>query len=151
MDNTRLFLVIALSFVSLMLWDAWQRDYHSAEPAPSEVGAPSPSEAPDITLPAATEAPKPSTTSLAFEPSAESLDVVSVTTDLLDIDINLTGGGITRAELSRYPIELDHPDKSFALFAQTDARSLFIKVASRAPLTHQIIAPATPQMLPLTA
>ena len=57
MDNQRLFLFIALSFIALMLWEAWQRDYHTPAPAPvasSETAAPAATGrkvAPSITVP----------------------------------------------------------------------------------------------------
>ncbi len=129
MDNTRLFLVIALSFVSLMLWEAWQRDYRISQPAPPRSDAPQPNitetpmvETPALeTLPSAAE-PTPSTASLAYEPAVAATDTVSVKTDLLEVDINLLGGGITRAALVKYPIEIDQPENLFTLLAQTEER-----------------------------
>ena len=56
---------------------------------------------------------------MGLEPTADAIDKVSVTTDLLEVDINLLGGGIVRAALSRYPIALAEPDDHFALLDQT--------------------------------
>lgn len=150
MDNTRLFLIIALSFVSLMLWDAWQRDYHTAPTPVSGSQSPAMNEAPDMDAPdmeappiettSPLETPAPSTASLAFEPAGEALEQVTVQTDLLHIDINLLGGGVTRAALLDYPIELAEPDKHFALLAQTSKRFFIqqggIKSSGEAP-THR--------------
>jgi YidC/Oxa1 family membrane protein insertase len=47
MDNQRLFLFIALSFIALMLWEAWQRDYGTPPPAATvETATPGPEGAP---------------------------------------------------------------------------------------------------------
>ena len=73
------------------------------------------------TLPSAAE-PTPSTASLAYEPAVAATDTVSVKTDLLEVDINLLGGGITRAALVKYPIEIDQPENLFTLLAQTEER-----------------------------
>lgn len=123
MDNTRLFLVIALSFVSLMLWDAWQRDYTQApisEPRINE--APSIDESPKTQSMAPTTAATPSAASLVFEPPGEAIDTVSVKTDVLEVDINLLGGGITHAALVQYPIDFDQPEGYFSLLDRTQDR-----------------------------
>jgi len=128
MDNVRLFLVIALSFVSLMLWDAWQRDYQAPHdialtdnPQPA-VGGEIDGEMPQIGIDAPVIASKPSAISMAIEPTADKIEKVSVVTDLFEIDINLLGGGIVHAALSRYPIELAQPENHFALLDQTPER-----------------------------
>jgi YidC/Oxa1 family membrane protein insertase len=101
MDNNRLFLVIALSFTAFMLWDAWQRDYHT--PQLIEVDR-SGFEEPTIGLDIDdTQVVIPSTASLAFESTSTSSKTISVVTDLLDVDINLVGGGITRGSLLATP------------------------------------------------
>ena len=41
MDNQRLFLFVALSFVVLLIWQAWMEDYG---PAPQEVATPAATE-----------------------------------------------------------------------------------------------------------
>ncbi len=133
MDNTRLFLFIALSFVSLMLWDAWQRDYHTpAEATVSNNEIAPPSDAPAINMqapeaPAETEPNVPTPQRpLTYEPiAAPTGDVITIHSDVLEITINLLGGGISRASLPRYPIELDQPDVHFALLDHIPGR-LFI-------------------------
>lgn len=130
MDNTRLFLFIALSFVALMLWDAWQRDYHAptADVAQTTEAAQA-SDTPtiDITSPGAAtpNVPTPQRP-LTYEPIAStSGDVVTVHNDVLELSINLLGGGISRASLPRYPVELNEPDNHFALLDHIPGR-LFI-------------------------
>lgn len=130
MDNTRLFLFIALSFVSLMLWDAWQRDYHTPAEATVETNeiAP-PSDTPQIDMDVPAEAPTNVPTPqrpLTYEPvAAPTGDVITVHNDVLEITINLLGGGISRASLPRYPVDLDQPDIHFALLDHVPGR-LFI-------------------------
>ena len=124
MDNMRLFLVIALAFTGLMLWEAWQNDYNSPQGFQSPSTAnPSPADTPDIISPQQQQqAPQPSTTSLAFEAADGPLAKVSVTTDLLDVQINLLGGGIAHAALRSYPIALENLDAPFAFLDQSQER-----------------------------
>jgi YidC/Oxa1 family membrane protein insertase len=120
MENTRLFLVIALSFISLMLWDAWQRDYHA--PPTTESPQATITEAPDIEMQAPVSVEKPVESPLSFASAAAPIDKISVTTDLFEIDVNLLGGGIVKAALREYPIDVEDPDRPFLLLAQTADR-----------------------------
>lgn len=112
MDNQRLFLFIALSFIGLMLWEAWQRDYSTPPPAPaasSETAAPAaagptpadlPAAAPSAVAPAAAEA----------DASLTSSARVRVVTDVLDVAIDTRGGDLRQADLLRYPKDSTAPD-----------------------------------------
>lgn len=135
MDNTRLFLFIALSFIGLMLWDAWQRDYHtpatvetaddltvnrSTDTAPPVAAAPSNADFTD----------KPSVqdpTNLNIAPINNDQDAgtVNVETDVLRVKIDLRGGGISYAALKAYPKESDAPDVPFELLDNNQER-LFV-------------------------
>ena len=133
MDNTRLFLVVALSFIAVMLWDAWQRDY-GAEPPPRNIAAPT---APTIDAPIAeandvpsidTDAPPPiqaPSEALGVAVEASPSDTVSVRTDVFELRINTLGGGIVFATLPKYPVSRDTPDDYFELLGQNSER-LFI-------------------------
>ncbi len=138
MDNTRLLLIIALSFVSLMLWDAWQSD--SQSPVSGRPPAPLSSEAPAIDVQVPVLASKPSLGSLTVEPAAAAANKISISTDVFEIDIDLLGGGIVTAALRRYPIELDEPQNYFSLLAQNPERLFFhqggLKGSLEAP-THR--------------
>jgi len=138
MDNTRLLLIIALSFVSLMLWDAWQSD--SQSPISGRPPAPLSSEAPAIDVQVPVLASKPSLGSLTVEPAAAAANKISISTDVFEIDIDLLGGGIVTAALRRYPIELDEPQNYFSLLAQNPERLFFhqggLKGSLEAP-THR--------------
>jgi YidC/Oxa1 family membrane protein insertase len=140
MDNIRLFLVIALSLTAMMLWEAWQRDYNVINPEqqaltnnPANV-----TDSPSITQSADPARPSlPSPTSLAIEPSADSLKTVSVSTDFYDIKINLLGGGISQASLKNYPVTVKAPEDHFALLDQSESRFFIhqggIKGSSESP------------------
>jgi len=102
-EQLRNLLVIALCVVGFLLWQAWQKDYgpQPAPPAPVAAvtadGKPVPVVEEDVPslpnvsddLPAA--APDGPTATVA-----PAYDKVRVRTDLLDVDINLSGGGIRR-------------------------------------------------------
>ena len=106
-EQLRNLLVIALCVVGFLLWQAWQKDY-GAQPSPpapavavTEDGTPTPVLEEDVPalpnisgdVPAA--APDGPTATEAR--AAPAYDKVRVRTDLLDVDINLRGGGIRRA------------------------------------------------------
>ncbi|MFT4580622.1 MAG: YidC/Oxa1 family membrane protein insertase [Gammaproteobacteria bacterium] len=125
MDNIRLFLVIALSLTAMMLWEAWQRDYNTVNTEQQTLlnDPVSFNETPQIDAGEQSAQPSvPSPTSLSFEPSGDSLNTISVSTDFYDIKINLLGGGIAQASLKNYPIEVDQPENHFALLDQTETR-----------------------------
>ena len=123
MDNTRLFLLIALSFVSLMLWDAWQSD-NAIAPQPAQSNdAPSPViDTPTIATDSPVSIPTPSAASLVVESATGEFQKVSVTTDVFEVDINLLGGGIAQAGLLQYPVDLSQPNDPFKLLARNTER-----------------------------
>jgi YidC/Oxa1 family membrane protein insertase len=123
MDNPRLFLFIALSFVFLLMWEAWQRDYGTPMPVESpvsEAAAPAPA---DGSLPAEDLPIAGETGPVADQAAKLSLDEallkrgerVRVITDVLDIEIDTVGGDLRRAVLLKYPIKASDPDTSFEL------------------------------------
>ena len=139
MDNTRLFLFIALSFIGLMLWDAWQRDYNMPPPQASNNAAATvnssssngeiDSAAPPLAPTSAANAKPvqdPTNINLASVLDKESAsDFVTVETDLYRLKIDLQGGGISHAALTQYPLESSNPDVPFVLLDNSDER-LFI-------------------------
>ena len=144
MDNTRLFLFIALSFIGLMLWDAWQRDYANPQPEPqpneqssvpkASDGAPSNDDSIDAPTiepvaeqqAAATNVQDPTNLNVASSFDAVGTEkFITVSTDLYELHINLQGGGINYAALKQYPRESDKPDIPFEFLDNSQAR-LFI-------------------------
>ncbi|NCF26206.1 MAG: membrane protein insertase YidC [Gammaproteobacteria bacterium] len=122
MDQLRNLLLIALCVVGFLLWQAWQKDYgpKPVQPAPTaavtEDGQPAPVVEEDVpALPNISDdvpAAAPDGPSVTAAPD---YDKVRVRTDLLDVDINLRGGGIRRLALLDYPVSLENKDEPFQL------------------------------------
>lgn len=106
MDNQRLFLFIALSFIALMLWESWQRDYHTPAPTPTEASAPVTAPAQDLPVAVPSQAAQPTETEI----SLVGAERVHVTTDVLDIEIDTRGGDLRAADLLAYPKVSTAPD-----------------------------------------
>ena len=136
-EQIRMFLIIALCVVSFLLWDAWQRDYGPKPPAaPPDTAQPAPDAAPTDAAPSAVDvpqAPRPAqtTATAAPAPRSDAGDAahgrkISVTTDVLAVEIDTRGGTISRVDLRTYPVSHDTPDKSFRLLDDADPRTYFI-------------------------
>lgn len=120
MDQLRLILLISISFVSLMLWEAWQKDYG---PAPTSDAIAAATVADANTVPAintAATADGPAIASAA--PQTEVAEPIRVTTDVLDVEINPIGGGIQRAALRQYTAGGDLGDEAYPLLDESVAR-----------------------------
>ncbi|NIP49977.1 MAG: membrane protein insertase YidC [Gammaproteobacteria bacterium] len=105
MEKTRLILVVALSLVIMLLWDAWQRDYGSLQTIEQvrdqeQTTAPTmPADLPEIEE----EASEPV---IAVE-NRETGETIEVQTDLLRLLISTKGGTIVQTDLLDYPQSLD--------------------------------------------
>lgn len=106
MDNQRLFLFIALSFIALMLWESWQRDYHTPAPTPTKEIAPATAPAQDLPVAVPSQVAQPTES----ETSLVGAERVHVTTDVLDIEIDTRGGDLRLADLLAYPKVSTAPD-----------------------------------------
>ncbi|MEM7540139.1 MAG: membrane protein insertase YidC [Pseudomonadota bacterium] len=115
MDNTRLLLSIALVFIALLLWENWQADYARPVPAaPAQVEQDAPAStkatvpvASDDTLPALTATPPPASPAAQPQTSPDDFSatqVVEVTTDVFNVEIDLRGGGLKAVALTQYPV-----------------------------------------------
>src|SRR5580700_5764377 len=135
MPNTRMLLWFALAAILYLNYEAWMHDYPAGTPgaaAPS-AGAPSGSPARTLgdTLPQAPSAagtaapapaPAPASTPAAADtfaappasagaaPDANSPAQLHVSTDVLDVLINLKGGELDQADLKQYPQRKDTPN-----------------------------------------
>ncbi len=121
MDTQRLILFIIFSFSLLMLWEAWQKE--NRPPVPPQAQA-----ARDADVPApAAPAPAPKTGAPAAIPGAAApaaipggaapaapRELIRVTTDVVQADIDPVGGDVVRVELLRYNDSLD-PTKKLVL------------------------------------
>lgn len=125
MDNIRLILVILLSFISLMLWEAWQRDY-GPQPAPA---ATTTEQTPTPASPEGTKAadlpPTASNPPVTPSPSAVPAgETVAIETDLFHAEINTVGAVVEQLALKRYPQSIDKGAPLFELLANDDTRVL---------------------------
>jgi len=126
MANTRLMLWVALAAILYLNYEAWMRDYR--EPAQSVSAASGvPSGAAQTPLAdsmpkapsgavnkgsagGAAPAPPIENQGAAAAASEQSTAMLHVVTDVLDLDINLKGGEIDRADLKQYPLHKDKPN-----------------------------------------
>lgn len=128
MDNVRFFLVLAVSFLGLLLYQKWQQDYPSdsiqanstqTQNAPKSRQVDTERDLPQI---------QPS---FEIDPSFDreklssgSADI-EVTTDLFAVTLSSLGAGINQVGLLEYPVEQDRPSDAVQLLANNSDR-LFI-------------------------
>lgn len=114
MTSPRNLLLIALLFLSYLLWLQWQEDYAPRPHAQAAAGgqaAPVPSAAdapPPVPTGEAPAAPAPPDSPLAAGIPAAA--PVVVTTDVLRVEIDLAGGNIVRVDLLDYAREHGSPE-----------------------------------------
>ena len=121
-NNIRVFLWLGLGLALWLNYSQWQQDYGpkpAAAAATASPGAPKPASMED-TVPQApqTAAPTPAAgaDSVPVPPAAdgtatavESAGVIHVSTDVLELDIDLKGGTLVRAALPGYPVIKGQP------------------------------------------
>jgi len=128
MDNQRLILFLALSFVLFLTWKAWQEDYAPQEmPPPVAVESATPALEVPQDVPGAQQTLS-SETPVAAEATAtppatgmedSNSQRIHVVTDTLDIIIDTRGGDIRQADLLKYPVASNKPDEPFRLMKDT--------------------------------
>ncbi|NNG12038.1 MAG: membrane protein insertase YidC [Halobacteria archaeon] len=105
MDNQRLFVFVALSFVVLLLWQAWMEDYGARPTAETPAPATDSSAVavqPAEDLPVAAEAQQAPVLP-PEELVLKTAQRVQVETDVLSIELDTTGGDLRRVDLLTYP------------------------------------------------
>jgi len=138
MGNLRPALIIGLVFLGYMIWVQWQKDYGPAPQAPTpQTQFQSDTDAipatPAERSASAVDLPEPVDRQQS-QPSG-SLDntvivgrenpVVSVKTDVLDVDIDLVGGTVVSARLLDYPVRQKEPENIVSLLSDQGGQ-LFI-------------------------
>jgi YidC/Oxa1 family membrane protein insertase len=136
MPNLRIFLWLALLALVWFNVATWMKDYgHGAAKAPAPAAtqapagaAPSPlSESlPELAGPASPAPAAGNAPAVAGEPAPTAGAVVRVITDVLDMDVSLTGGDIVRADLLAYPVRKDDPAIKVRLFNMDSHDSLYV-------------------------
>ena len=123
MDNVRLLLFMALAFIGMLLYQAWQEDYGPAAQTPvatatTSPDAPSPSpDTPQAPVRADIDADVPSAAPVT-DGSAPASRLVTVQTDMFDLRIDTRGGTLVDAKLMNYPVAVDQPDVKYHLLSQ---------------------------------
>ncbi|HUG03320.1 MAG TPA: membrane protein insertase YidC [Steroidobacteraceae bacterium] len=136
MTNPRALLWLGLALVLWLNVNAWIEDY-SRPPEPAVETAATPGAAAQTPAPAtglADELPTVTTESATPEGAAPAVpdgaaaetvaagsQIVRIATDVLDLDLSLTGGELIRADLPAYPRNKDDPTVPMRLF-NTDSR-----------------------------
>ena len=123
MDNVRIFLIMALAFISLLLWEAWQEDYVVPQTQQQQAAGfnqvPGLNETPNAPLSASIDANGAQPPALPGSVAASQQSrLVHVVTDTLDLQIDTLGGSIVDAKLMNYPVSVDTPEIKFHLMSQ---------------------------------
>ena len=132
MDNIRFVLIVVFSMLVLMLWQAWQEDYG---PKPEILEAEN-----EATIVVDTREDLPVASSeekSEFEQSAEptmtavpaleeaSSQIITVSTDVFNLEIDTKGGTLRNLDLLDYPVEKDKPQDPVRLF-DSNLEKLFL-------------------------
>lgn len=132
MANLRPMLFMGLLVLSYMMWVEWQKDYGAQpQPAPATQAVnPAPDvpqgTAPDVMIPSAGDLPTPDSGPADAGPGTNTQPVMidansllTVTTDVLEVGIDLVGGTVVSAKLLNYPVEFDVPGNKVDLLSSS--------------------------------
>lgn len=143
MDIRRVVLSMALAFLGLSLWNAWQADY----PAKNEASAITVTQSDGDKLlpgtPAGSEQPAPGMVesgTTALNPA----DLIKVKTDVLDIAIDPKEGDIVSGQLLAYPLSVEDKHTPFTLL-QDNANGRYVANSSLFTVNNQQLQPLTLQ------
>ncbi len=155
MPNIRTLLWFALAAMLFFNYEAWMKDYappeapvvtdtSSAPGAANKGGSPSPKTGGTLgdTVPTAAPAPLAGTTPAVpaaagatsppvvtptnAEAAGDAPKLISVHTDVFNVEINLKGGELDSADLLRYPLHKDTPNVPVRLFSTADDAGYYV-------------------------
>jgi YidC/Oxa1 family membrane protein insertase len=136
MDNQRLLLFVALSFIVLLLWQAWMKDYGpppQSQTTPLVTKQPATAAAPGEDLPQAGVEP---VIREGFVPEEITLNTgqrVRVITDTLSAVIDTLGGDLRHADLLTYPVSTEPDSPPFQLLNDTMPELFVVQSGLRTP------------------
>jgi len=136
MDNQRLFLFVALSFVLLLLWQAWTEDYGPAPQTAPPVQQTDTAPAPAVTgadLPAAPAEPAQRKEAVPEEIALQAAQQVVVETDVLRVVIDTNGGDLRQADLLAYPVTTKPGAEPFRLLNDKPSELFVAQSGLRTP------------------
>ncbi|MFO7288161.1 MAG: membrane protein insertase YidC [Gammaproteobacteria bacterium] len=120
MDNTRLFLWLALAAMLWLNYDAWVRDRAPQPPAAAATTESRAAPEDDALLPnLPSDGGARGGAELPTASDATPERTITVRTDVLDVAIDTRGGDLVRADLLEYPVEKDRPDEIVRLLDYT--------------------------------
>ncbi len=137
MEIQRALVLTAIAVVTYMMILAWQRDYVQVQPVSDtpvseQVVADIP--AADEAVPDASEIPSlaaPAVETAAADvvaPAAVDSDrVITVSTDVFQLEIDRLGGDIIRLALPQYPLHAETPDQPFLLMQRNETRKYLVQ------------------------
>lgn len=131
MDSQRPFLYLTLIFLLFLIWTSWQQE-HAPKPVITPVAnnaattasnaAAIAEEIPATATPQATNLnnPQGTPTNPAVATAIPTEQLIHVKTDVLDIQITTKGGAVIQADLPKFPVSLDEPDKAMRILNLKD-------------------------------
>src|SRR3990167_1238533 len=126
MKSLRIALYVALAFVGVLIWNAWQQEQASLPKPNQDLSAAISSTSPlsaNIIQSANSALPPP--IGAVNTPNAPSQKSVTIRTDVLDITLDPSKGTIVKAGLLNYPENIKKPGQPFILF-NTNPDSYYI-------------------------
>ncbi|TNJ33347.1 membrane protein insertase YidC [Arenimonas terrae] len=125
MNQTRSFLLIAWLFVAVLLFMEWNKGpvAPAVVDAPATASLPTAGETPSAAaLPSAGAVPvAPAGTPPTAAPAAATLAPITVTTNVLRLQLDPRGGNLVGADLLAYPVTKEQPDTKVRLLDSTTA------------------------------
>ena len=128
MENRSFVLFLILVFLWLLMWNAWQRDYHSPAPGSPDTNAVEGNNEQDASSPELPQGQFPAQPQGQADPQARqslssvpapqvttSANSIVARTDVLELRISPVGGTIERISLLNYPVEMDIPEEVVVL------------------------------------
>jgi len=120
MANFRVFWMLAFIFTSFWIWVEWEKvnNPQVQEMVAQQKEAQARATAEDVpSVARANVAPGADMPAMVAE--AQKAQRIHVKTDVLDVELDVTGGDLRHAELIQYPISLDTPDEKIVLMKDT--------------------------------
>ena len=102
MESIRNILIIGLAFVSFLLFTQWQENDKQVQPITQTTSANAPSAIANDFVPASTAVAN----QVDLNPQSDR-QIITVTTDLIQLSIDTLGGDIVKSTLLTYPVELN--------------------------------------------
>ncbi len=137
MEIQRALVLTAIAVVTYMMILAWQRDYVQVQPVSdtpvseqvvadipaADEAVPDASEIPSLAAPAVETA----AADVVAAPAVDSDRVITVSTDVFQLEIDRLGGDIIRLALPQYPLHAETPDQPFLLMQRNETRKYLVQ------------------------